>query len=53
VQVVYAKLGIALDDGEEQALLGHVRDFVTEHKHSPEMLDLLDFLASVRSKLHV
>lgn len=53
VQVVYAKLGIALGDGEAQTLLGHVRNFVTEHKHSPEMLDLRELLASVRSHHHV
>ncbi len=53
VQVVYAGLGIALNDGEAQALLSRVRHFVAEHKHSPEVLDLRALLASVRSPLHV
>ena len=53
VQVVYAGLGITLNDTEAQALLSSVRHFVAEHKHSPEMLDLHELLASVRSPLHV
>ena len=53
VQVVYAGLGIALDDNEAHALLSSVRHFVAAHKHSPEMLDLHELLASVRSPLHV
>ncbi|MER2541693.1 MAG: homocitrate synthase [Azonexus sp.] len=53
VQVVYAGLGIVLTDAEAQALLGRVRQFVSAHKHSPEMLDLHELLASVRSPLHV
>ena len=53
VQVVYAGLGITLNDAEAQALLSCVRHFVAEHKHSPEMLDLHELLASVRSPLHV
>ena len=53
VQVVYAGLGIALDEGEAQALLPHVRNFVGEHKHSPETPDLRALLASLRSRLHV
>jgi len=53
VQVVYATLGITLNDAEAQALLSSVRHFVAEHKHSPEMLDLHALLAAVRSPLHV
>lgn len=53
VQVVYAKLGIILDESEAQALLPRVRNFVAEHKHPPETPDLCDLLASVRSHLHV
>jgi homocitrate synthase NifV len=53
VQVVYAALGISVDDSEAQALLPRVRNFVAEHKHSPETPDLRDFLASIRSHLHV
>lgn len=53
VQVVYGGLGIVLDDNEAQLLLTRVRHFVAEHKHSPEMLDLRELLASVRSHLHV
>ena len=53
VQVVYAALGIALDENEAHALLPRVRSFVGEHKHSPETPDLRALLASVRSPLHV
>jgi homocitrate synthase NifV len=53
VQVVYARLGLTVDDGEAQALLPQVRNFVAEHKHPPESSDLRDLLASVRSHLHV
>jgi len=53
VQVVYAGLGIALDENEAHALLPRVRSFVGEHKHSPETPDLRALLASVRSPLHV
>ena len=53
VQVVYAGLGITLSDAEAQALLSSVRHFVAAHKHSPEMLDLHELLASVRSPHHV
>ena len=42
-----------VDDGEAQALLPQVRNFVAEHKHPPESSDLHDLLASVRSHLHV
>jgi homocitrate synthase NifV len=53
VQVVYAGLGLTVDDGEAQALLPQVRNFVAEHKHPPESSDLHELLASVRSHLHV
>jgi len=53
VQVVYAGLGVTLDEGEAQALLPRVRSFVGEHKHSPETPDLRALLASLRSHLHV
>jgi len=52
VQVVYARLGITLDDSEAQALLPRVRSFVGEHKHSPETPDLRALLATLRSHLH-
>jgi homocitrate synthase NifV len=53
VQVVYAGLGITLDDGEAQSVLSGVRHFVATRKQSPEMRDLRDLLATVRSQLHV
>ena len=53
VQVVYAGLGIELGDSEAQAMLPHVRAFVAEHKHPPEVCDLRDLLASLRSPHHV
>ncbi|MCG2576906.1 homocitrate synthase [Dechloromonas sp. XY25] len=52
VQVVYAGLGIELGDSEAQAMLPHVRAFVAEHKHPPEVSDLRDLLASLRSHHH-
>ena len=53
VQIVYAGLGLTVDDIEADALLPRVRNFVAEHKHPPESSDLRDLLASVRSHLHV
>lgn len=53
VQVVYAGLGIDLDDAQAQALLPQVRAFVASHKHPPETADLIVLLASLRSPLHV
>lgn len=53
VQVVYAGLGIELGESEAQAMLPHVRAFVSEHKHPPEVSDLRDLLASLRSLHHV
>ncbi len=53
VQVVYAGLGIELGETEAQAMLPHVRAFVSKHKHSPEVSDLRDLLASQRSHHHV
>ena len=53
VQVVYAGLGIELGESEAQAMLPRVRTFVSEHKHPPEVSDLRDLLASVRSHHHV
>ena len=53
VQLVYAGLGMTLDEGEAQSLLSSVRHFVATHKHSPEMRDLRELLAAVRSQLHV
>lgn len=53
VQVVYAGLGIHLDEVEAQGLLPHVRQFVAAHKHPPELADLRDLLVALRSRLHV
>ena len=53
VQVVYGGLGLTITDGETNALLAAVRNFVAAHKHPPETSDLRDLLASVRSHLHV
>jgi len=53
VQVVYAGLGIDLDESQAQALLPQVRAFVASHKHPPETADLIGLLASLRSPLHV
>lgn len=53
VQVVYAGLGIELDEIQAQALLPQVRAFVASHKHPPETADLIGLLASLRSPLHV
>ena len=53
VQVVYAGLGIEMDETEAQALLPHVRAFVASHKHPPETSDLRDLLAAIRSPNHV
>jgi homocitrate synthase NifV len=53
VQVVYAGLGLNVNEGEAQALLPQVRNFVAAHKHPPETSDLRDLLAAVRSHLHV
>jgi homocitrate synthase NifV len=53
VQVVYAGLGMTLSDQEAHALLPRVRNFVAEHKHSPEAPDLRALLVTVRSPLHV
>ena len=50
---VYAGLGIALAASESHALLPRIRNFVGEHKHSPETPDLRALLASVRSHHHV
>lgn len=53
VQVVYAGLGVDLDEAQAQALLPQVRAFVASHKHPPETADLIGLLASLRSPLHV
>ena len=53
VQVVYAGLGIELGEAEAQAMLPRIRTFVAEHKHPPEVADLSDLLASLRSHHHV
>jgi homocitrate synthase NifV len=53
VQVVYAGLGIDLDEAQAQALLPQVRAFVASRKHPPETTDLIGLLASLRSPLHV
>lgn len=52
VQVVYAGLGIEMDETEAQSLLPHVRAFVASHKHPPETSDLRDLLAAIRSSNH-
>jgi homocitrate synthase NifV len=53
VQVVYAGLGIAVDENEAHKLLPHLRFFVAERKQAPETPDLLLLLASIRRPLHV
>jgi homocitrate synthase NifV len=53
VQLVYARLGLSVDEREAQVLLPRVRNFVAEHKHPPESSDLRDLLTAVRSHLHV
>jgi len=53
VQVVYAGLGIAVDENEAHNLLPHLRGFVAERKQAPETPDLLLLLASLRRPLHV
>ena len=53
VQVVYAGLGIAVDEIEAHNLLPHLRFFVAERKQPPETPDLLLLLASIRRPLHV
>ena len=53
VQVVYAGLGFELGEIEAQAMLPRVRNFVAEHKHPPEVSDLRDLLAAIRSQPHV
>lgn len=53
VQVVYAGLGLSVDEREAHALLPCVRNFVAINKHPPEAADLRVLLASVRSQFHV
>ncbi|MBK7423762.1 MAG: homocitrate synthase [Propionivibrio sp.] len=53
VQVVYAGLGIAVDENEAHNLLPHLRLFVADRKQAPETPDLLLLLASIRRPLHV
>jgi len=53
VQVVFAGLGIAVDEIEAHKLLPHLRGFVAERKQAPETPDLLLLLASIRRPLHV
>ncbi|MBL8415414.1 MAG: homocitrate synthase [Propionivibrio sp.] len=53
VQVVFASLGIAVDENEAHKLLPHLRHFVAERKQAPETPDLLLLLASIRRPLHV
>jgi homocitrate synthase NifV len=53
VQVVYAGLGLTVDDAEASALLPLVRHFVSTRKQTPEAVDLHALLSSVRSPLHV
>ena len=53
VQVVYAGLGIAVDENEAHNLLPHLRGFVAERKQAPETPDLLLLLASIRRPVHV
>ena len=53
VQVVYAGLGIAVDENEAHNLLPHLRGFVAKRKQAPETPDLLLLLASIRRPLHV
>ncbi|MBT0960507.1 homocitrate synthase [Denitromonas iodatirespirans] len=47
VQVVYAGLGVSLDDADAIRLLPRVRSFVTHHKHAPDNADLFHLLAEV------
>ncbi|MBK7325955.1 MAG: homocitrate synthase [Propionivibrio sp.] len=53
VQAVYASLGITLGEGEASTVLSRIRDFVGACKHAPEIPDLFELLASIRSPLHV
>jgi homocitrate synthase NifV len=53
VQVVYAGLGLTVDDAEASALLPLVRHFVSTRKQTPEAVDLRTLLSSIRSPLHV
>jgi len=52
VQVVYGDLGIDVAEVEAQALLPHIRQFVSAHKHPPEAADLKALLAAARSPSH-
>ncbi len=53
VQVVYAGLGVAVDENKAHNLLPHLRFFVAERKQVPETPDLLLLLASIRRPLNV
>ena len=53
VQVVYAGLGIAVDEIEAHNMLPLLRFFVAERKQVPETPDLLLLLASIRRPLNV
>jgi homocitrate synthase NifV len=52
VQVVFGDLGVDLAEAEAQALLPHIRHFVSTRKHPPEAADLQALLAVVRSLSH-
>jgi homocitrate synthase NifV len=49
VQLVYAGLDMRVDDGEANALLPRIRNFVAEHKQPPATPDLRQLLAAIRS----
>ncbi len=53
IREVYAAFGITLDDGEAQAILPRIRNFVATRKQAPETADLHVFLALSRSHAHV
>ena len=53
VQVVYAGLGIAVDEIEAHNMLPLLRFFVAKRKQVPETPDLLLLLASIRRPLNV
>ena len=53
VRMVYAGIGVELDSDEAQRILALIRQFVTEHKHPPEIADLHRLAALSRSNSHV
>ncbi len=52
VKAVYARLGLALDDAEAQAMLGAVRRFVDAARRTPADADLAALLTDLRKESH-